>query len=136
MIQRGKKDEKWRHGDIFVYHVHTHKVSDTESLPYTKGDVRVLLHVGHVTLKRLLVSATLKNDVIKTEGADDTDGFFRVRAVLMASYSVSFALCEDRGRMLLCIWTAVGQKRSDNEISGTGDFCPPHRGRDAGGPAR
>lgn len=55
-----------KNGDMetFLCITYTHKVSDTESLPYTKGDVRVLLHVGHVTLKRLnsviLVSSTLK----------------------------------------------------------------------------
>lgn len=40
-----------KNGDMetFLCITYTHKVSDTESLPYTKGDVRVLLHVGHVT---------------------------------------------------------------------------------------
>lgn len=44
---------------LCITYTHTHKVSDKESLPYTKGDGGVLPHVGHVTLKRLNSTVTL-----------------------------------------------------------------------------
>lgn len=41
---------------LCITYTHTHKVSDTESLPYIKGDGGVLLHVGHVTQEAQLNS--------------------------------------------------------------------------------
>lgn len=100
--------------ETFLCITYTHKVSDTDSLPYTKGDVRVLLHVGHVTLKRLnsvtLVSATLE-DVIKTEGTDDADGFSRFVRCSRLRTLCRFFLCFVRGQRqdalvyLDCCWT-------------------------------
>lgn len=45
--------------ETFLCVTYTDKVRDTESLPYTKGMVRVLLHMAHVMLKRLVSSETL-----------------------------------------------------------------------------